>query len=302
MNNRVIPVGGIMSLALVLAACATTPAVSSKTSLWEVSSAQRTVYIASDTQMLAASDYPLPAPFAKAFAASGALYVEQIPGASKQNQAQIHALILQHGVLDAGQTLANVMTPSQLTALQTALKAHGMAYAQLEHLQPWLVALSLGGHAAGGAGHEITPQAQITSHFYQQAEARGMPVTPFESYAKLFDITSSLPMVAQVNWLMNIVKQDAATKDQPAKIRKLVAAWRGGDQAGVKALSGSFENVPIVRKALVVDRNKAWVQVIETKLRSAGKPIFVIVGDGHLLPKDNMLVLLHAAGFQVRQL
>lgn len=302
MNQKFFCTLASVPLVAVLAACMTLP-TQTKTSLWEVSSAQRTVYIASDTQVLSAADYPLPESFAQAFAASGELYVEQVPSAGKKNQSEIHALILEKGVLPENRTLKDVLTAEQLALVKAAAKERGTPFSRIERLRPWLVALSFTQDQSSHSRRPIDRQQQLTPYFYKKAQARQIPATPFESYARIFDITSSLPMDVQVKWLMRASKPDEDDQDQESRIRELVKAWRAGDTAGVIALSGSFfKDIPKVRQALVVDRNEAWVHVLEDKLHTRGKPVFVVVGDGHLMRQDSMLSLLRGDGYQVRQL
>jgi uncharacterized protein YbaP (TraB family) len=283
------------------AALATSPPKAT-TSLWQVSSAQRTIYIASDTQVLSADDYPLPRAFAQAFAASHALYVEQIPGTSTQSQDKIRALIGQLGTLPDGQALDDLLTPAQIDTVKAAAKKNGLPFSHFEHLRPWLLALALMSDPAQRTKLDLKPQQQLTSYFYRQARKRKIPTTPFESYADIFHIVSSMPTPVQVKWLVHVSQPDKTNKDNPENIHKLVAAWRQGDTASVAALSGSFKKVPKVRQTLVTARNHRWVQVLEGKLRRKGAPIFVVVGDGHLMHADNMLALLRRDGFQVSQL
>lgn len=302
MNKKFCYLFTALPLVATLAACATmTP--QTKTSLWEISSAHRTAYIASDTLSLSAGDFPLPAPFTKAFAASNELYVEQIPDTSRKSQAKIHSLIMKHGVLTENKTLEDVLTPAQLAAVKIVAKKKGQPFSHLKHLRPWLLALALGGAPAPHSKHPAKPQQQLTGDFYEKAKARSIPVRPFESDAKLFDIASSLPMKAQIKWLMHVIKPYEGNHDPHAKTRRLIKAWRAGNTATVLALSGGdFQNMPEVRQALVVNRNQAWVEVLEGELHTQGKPIFVVVGDGHLMGQDNMLSLLQKDGFRVRQL
>lgn len=299
MNNDLWHLLATVPLLTILAAGATT-APPTQTSLWEVSSAQRTVYIASDTMVLSAEDYPLPKPFTKAFAASSTLYVEQIPPTSKKGQAQLHSLIVKQGMLPENKTLADVLTPTQLATVKAAVEKKATPFSHLDRMRPWLLAAAWIGLPRKPSSHAtaaIKPQPQLTQYFDEKAKARNIPVTPFESNTKLFETASSLPMKAQVKWLMLVIK-----KDDDAKQRKLVKAWRVGNTPAVVALGGSFKDMPKVRQALVVDRNKAWVDILEGKLRRQGKPIFVVVGDGHLMGQDTMLSLLRKDGFQVRQL
>jgi hypothetical protein len=68
MIDKLISATGTIALAITLTACAATSS-QPKTSLWEITSPQRTVYIASDPQMLSAGDYPLSKPFIQALGA-----------------------------------------------------------------------------------------------------------------------------------------------------------------------------------------------------------------------------------------
>jgi uncharacterized protein YbaP (TraB family) len=283
----------VLPLAVALAAC-TSAAPKPATSLWKISSAQRTLYLASDTQLLKPADYPIPSAITRAFSESGELIVEQIPAPDKK----MHALILKLGLLPSGKTLASELAPAQLETVKIALKKSGISYAAIEHLRPWLAHFVLKGKALKELG--IDPQQQLTERFYRKAMAQKMPVTPLEHRAQTIKLVAALPQALQVKWLVQSAKATVKLRELRPRI---VKAWRDGDTAAMtKFVEKSFRGFPKLYRALVARRNRAWLKTIEARLDSKGTPVFVVVGDGHLADSDNLLALLRADGYSVRQL
>ena len=67
----------------------------------------------------------------------------------------------------------------------------------------------------------------------------------------------------------------AASKTMPDEI---IAAWQTGDTKKMdKFLLETMRDYPQLHKKLLLDRNKNWVRILETKLAS-GKNAFVVVG------------------------
>lgn len=301
MISKVVSVTGALAITVTLTACAATSS-KPKTSLWKITSPQRTIYIASDPQMLSANDYPLPKSFIQTFTSSSELYVEHIPTPGKEAQAKIHKIVEQHGVLPEDKTLEDLLTQDQLRSVRTAAKDAGIPFSKVKRVPPWRLAMALGGASPAQAQSGITPKEQLTYRLFLKAKNRNMPIIPLESYTELFKIVYSLPEQAQVGWLMLTIKPDKR-HDAAASNEKLVKAWRSGDTPKVaKYAGGGFQHYPKLNDALVINRNRRWVHMLEQKLRSKGKPIFVVVGDGHLMGHDNMLSMLREGGYQVRQL
>jgi uncharacterized protein YbaP (TraB family) len=56
---------------------------------------------------------------------------------------------------------------------------------------------------------------------------------------------------------------------------------------------------PIYRK-LITDRNRTMAQRIDELIKQ-GKPLFVVIGSGHLPGKDGVIELLRQRGYKLRQ-
>jgi len=80
-------------------------------------------------------------------------------------------------------------------------------------------------------------------------------------------------------------------------------AWRRGDVSKLKELGITpFKNdFPEMHKALLIDRNNAWMPQIETMLKTRAVE-FVLVGALHLAGEDGLLTQLSARGYKVRKL
>ena len=68
-----------------------------------------------------------------------------------------------------------------------------------------------------------------------------------------------------------------------------------------RLVSQPLSAYPNLRAALLTDRNKAWVEIIEAQLAAGRRPL-VAVGAGHMLGPQGLPQLLAARGFTVTRL
>ena len=97
-----------------------------------------------------------------------------------------------------------------------------------------------------------------------------------------------------------VVETLRGTETEISQIRTLMAAWKGGDAAGLERilLDGTKES-PQIYQALFVDRNKRWVPKIEACLAKAR--CMVVVGAGHMVGPDGLIDMLSKRGYTVSQ-
>jgi uncharacterized protein YbaP (TraB family) len=82
----------------------------------------------------------------------------------------------------------------------------------------------------------------------------------------------------------------------------IVSEWKKGSSALTEeSITEMKEEWPVLYKALLLDRNNAWMYRMEEFLNTA--PVeFVIVGLAHLLGPDGLLKQLEQAGCTVKQI
>ena len=81
----------------------------------------------------------------------------------------------------------------------------------------------------------------------------------------------------------------------------LVKYWKTGDTDKLHdILYKGFKNYPDIHNRFFIQRNKKWVEKIET-LMQGNKNILFIVGAGHLVGPDSVVDLLRKKGYTVKQ-
>lgn len=269
---------------------------SSKTLLWKVTSPHRTLFLAGEVLVLSSKDYPLPDAITKTFSQSGELVTEGAQAA--KNPAQVQQLIHELGVLPPDQSLSNLLTDAQLTAVKQAATAFGLPFGNIAHLQPWLAFIVL--RNAADTKYGIDTKQQLGAHLYAKAHQQKMQVSALESTPYQLKMFASIPTKQQATWLTMVAKELVKLPDTRASI---VRAWRTGDTAQLAYMSHQrFVGHPRIYKILVANRNQRWLRALDKLLETDGDPVFVVVGAGHFFGPSNLLVLLRADGFTVTQL
>lgn len=272
-----------------------------KTFLWKVTSAHRVLYLTGNSNILSAKDYPLPAPMAEAFSKSGKLVFESSPDVNKQ---KAEALVSKLGPLPGGETLGQKLNTTQLKRVKNAFAKVDVPFAAMQPMRPWVAGTVLQGKATMKLWHKIGAKRsdQINLYFYKIAKAKSIPIVSLQPATDIIRMLANLPEKVQVSWLMLNAKR--TTKPFNAKqYKQVIQAWRGGNTAFLaKMLAKSFGGYPKLTKAAVTNRNRKWVEALEADLDKAGKPVFVIVGSGHLVGPNNMQDMLRQDGYTVTQL
>jgi uncharacterized protein len=121
----------------------------------------------------------------------------------------------------------------------------------------------------------------------------------FEGSAAQLRIFDQLPEPLQ-RALLSATLRDAAS--QKEKVAELQQAWAKGDlDAIAKATERDFAGQPELRKALLTNRNTAWLAKLEALMAGGTRP-FVAVGAAHLVGSDGLPALLTAKGYKVTRL
>ncbi len=294
--------------AMAIAAATCTPALAhtdtgsatatSKTALWKVTSAHRTLYITGSV-MASLKKYPVPAVMTAAFEKSGGLILEGTPVHSKSEMQQLKAFIMQHGVQVKGHMLDDELTASQLTLVKKASAAAGMPFVAVQHFQPWWAASMLNAKRILASG--VKPH-QLYLHFYAAAKHAKMPISLLNTDIGELRLYAGLPRSVQINWLVRVAHQ----ADNPYLTDKRahrVQAWRRGDVKPCAAKAAMLHGkAPQFYRTMVISYEPRWLTTLESKLDHAGSPVFVIVQYPNLVGPVNLLSSLRKAGYQVSQL
>ena len=206
---------------------------------------------------------------------------------------------LAEGMLPAGRDLADMLSDrgkARLRRAETSLHLPGSA---LERLRPWLAELTIGDadYAREGATPDQGVERQLANAAPQAARHA------FETGAQQIALFAGQPEPVQVASLEDTLRDLEEDPDQPLR---LIGAWLNGDIKGLEkeGLEDMRRDSPQIFKALLTDRNAAWLQVLTQRLNvppTDGHParIVVVVGVGHLVGSGGVPALLRTKGFRV---
>jgi uncharacterized protein len=242
--------------------------------------------------MLRASDYPLPALVDELYARADTLVLEidlDDPGLAGQQVQLIEA-----ATLLPGEALRDVVTPGVYRLAEQRARALGFDLQLLEHVQPWLVAITL--LEVGMQRIGFDNDRGLERYLLGKAAANHKEVVGLESLAQQIAIFADLPADDQQAMLEQTLQElDGAD----AVMNELVSAWRDGQLDDLsESLLADFADFPDLYEKLVTRRNAAWTAELERMLGD-GRHYLVVVGALHLVGRDSVIERLTARGHRV---
>ena len=281
----------ILAALFALAACKAAPVEQNRPALWQVTGpAGEAGYIFGTVHALPDGlAWKTPA-IDRAIADSGTLVLEIVDPAD-ENAAR--AAFVRLGTTPGQPPLDQRVDPAQRQALTAALAKTRLRPAQFATLEDWAAALTLSFALEARAGYDPDNGADRAL----LAAAGKRPVVGLETLEGQLGLFDALPAREQRSLLGAVV---AETADDGSD-KRLVNAWAQGDVATLdrEAHTGMMAD-PRLREALLVGRNRRWVEQIEAMLRGDKRP-FVAVGAAHVAGIDGLPEMLAAKGFTVKR-
>lgn len=264
------------------------------TMLWQVDAGDRKVHLFGSIHVGKPEFYPLPERIDAAFREAETLVFEVDPAAMADP-----ALLLEiqaRGMLPAGQTLADVLTPATLEELRRVLDGAGLPLESFMRLQPWLLTLSLTSLQMMREGY--SPQYGLESWFMARKPA-DVDVLELESVREQIGYLEELNAES---FLAYTLESFEASSEE---LERMMAAWQCADHENLGALlfeAFAVEDDPALaalKTTLIDARNERMAEgVLEFVQRGEGD-YFVVVGAAHLLGEGSVVDLLRRAGLEV---
>lgn len=209
-------------------------------------------------------------------------------------ETEIAGLAASKGVLPNNQTLSALLSPTGAQALVRASQKYGLAPGFLDRLEPWFAEVALAGAEFRAQGANADSGVEKSLNAAAPASAQRMA---FETPAQQIALFDEAPVAAQLAALEDSLGQ---MDRDPDAYDRLVAAWMAADTAALEtnALAPLKKASPVLYTRLVSDRNAAWTQVVDQRLKGKGRTV-VVVGVGHLLTADGLPARLRALGYSV---
>ncbi len=208
-------------------------------------------------------------------------------------QAQIGVLAQAKSLLPQGQHLSLLLSPVGLRRLKAIAARYRLSPARLDAMRPWYAeqAVTLSVILTDGAAADNGVEEQLS---------KGAPLAKreaLETVGQQIALFADAPMADQIASLESTLKE---IEDDPGAYRRMLDSWLKGDDEAIYQhdVLQLKRNLPSQYRALITDRNKAWVRILAERLRHPGKAV-VVVGAGHLMGPEGVPAQLKALGFRV---
>jgi uncharacterized protein YbaP (TraB family) len=243
---------------------------------------------------LRARDYPLP-PLVDQLYGRAEIIVMEID-LDDLDPASEQAAVLSAGALPAGQTLATVLDKKVYDLAEQRARGLGVDLSLLDHVQPWLVAITLLDVGLQKLGYDA--EHGLEHYLLGKAKSDHKEIVGLETIQQQLGIFASLPRKSQQAMLAQTI-EELDTAD--ATMGELEVAWREGHvETMTDKLLSDFDDFPELYPELVTKRNAAWTDTLE-KLLKDGHRYLVVVGALHLVGHDSVIERLGARGHRVER-
>jgi uncharacterized protein YbaP (TraB family) len=270
--------------------------------VWRVESAGRTSHLFGTIHLGIDLDRALGPRGTAALDAATTVFVEM--DLSNPNRARaLGAEAARSGVLPIGQSLRQMLGPEMWARLCQVLPNTNPA--SLDHLEPWLAALSALQAIAAKSG--ATPQATAKGParipmdvvIVQRARQRGAAVVELDSMQQQLAAFMKLPRTEALAMLRELLRNPDAAGGQ---LRSIVAAYDSDDAERrlTRLVDDMQAQTPAFAEHLLFRRTERWAEQLDLPLRAGGA--FVAVGAGHLVGPRGLPALLARRGFRVERL
>jgi uncharacterized protein YbaP (TraB family) len=281
--------------AFALAACgSTTSAAPARPALWKLSDPDTTIYLFGTVHVLPKGLAWRTKTFDAALASADEIVLEI---ADSGDRAATTKTFQQLAYKPGLPPILDRVSPGKRAGLEAVIKKAGLTTAQLDPLETWAAAVTLGATLYAGAG--LTADNGVERAVSGAAESSAKPTVGLETTAQQLGYFDALPERAQRELLDSVVND---SKDVGGEFDKMVSAWRRGD---VKAIAATFDDElrasPELSAILLDRRNANWTEWLKRRLDKPGTA-FVAVGAGHLAGKGSLVERLRAQGLKVERI
>ena len=235
--------------------------------------------------------YPLHSYIEQVFRDADRLVFEVDPQSATDPQVAMRVQL--RGLLPAGQTLPDAISPAAWANLQQILAQLDIPEQGFLYLKPWLVTMMLANIQANTLGYEAG--YGLESYFFQQKPAT-TEVLELESLDQQVEMLDGLDPELLLGY--TLAEFEAGAED----MQRLVRAWQCADRdtlnevlfSGLEALESEAgqAQADTLYSALFTERNLHMADGIEAFIREGGDNWFVVVGAAHLLGAGSTVELL----------
>lgn len=208
-----------------------------------------------------------------------------------------------------GPTLRESLSDAEWSLLADAMRARGLPPFMVSKFRPWYVSMLLAIPACEGAA-AAAAKGGLDRLVIDHATAAGIPLRALEPHETVFRLFQSMSRDEQLGMIRSSLALEPRSADYSVTLadayfdgearliwaltRHLSRNAPGADPATVEADFARME------QALMTDRNRAWIPVIETA--AAEGLVLAAFGALHLPGETGVLHLLEQAGWTIEPL
>lgn len=263
--------------------------------LWEIESANNTVYLLGSIHLLRETDYPLSQSIQAAFDDAETLVFE-VDIADAESPRAIEAFV-QAALPDSpDEAIYNALDGDTYRLAQSTAAELGLPFAGFNSFEPWAFYLNISVFKLLQLGFD--PAYGIDSYFYRQAAAADKTILSLETLEQQLGFLDDLSAPIQAD----LVEQTLLELDTLETVMgTMVAAWQMGDVPTFESVVlDGFVDFQEAYDALLVQRNQSWIPAIESYIDQP-EDYLVIVGAAHLVGENSVVQLLEDEGYTVQQ-
>ena len=263
--------------------------------VWVAEGDTNRVYLMGSIHVLREQDHPLPDIVEAVYEEAERLVMEiDMDDIDPFSALQF---LMQNGVLQGDDTLKEVMGAEMYAQAEASAAEIDIPIELLEKSEPWLAAMTVQEMIMMRVGFKA--EFGIEMYLMAKATADGKPITGLETVEQQLGFLDGLSPDTQSRWLLQSILEG---RRMEILIDEMVAAWRSGDvQFLEKELLLEMDTHPELHDAILVDRNKSWINPI-IDLLDERDDYLVIVGAAHLVGEDGVPDLLSKQGVRIKQL
>ena len=255
------------------------PTVQADPALWLVEDDDTKIYLFGTVHMLKPGIGWFAGPVKAAWDASDSAVFEVLPG---DDQAATVATFQRLGTDQTGVKLRDRLEGEDRAQYEAALTSFGIPYPTFDSFEPWLATMNLSLLGFAKAGFD--PNSGVENILQAKAKAAHKPMIGLETMEEQLGFLDSLPMTSQVKWLNETVD---TLPDADEAMDEMVSDWAAGEPEKLAELLNEGMNDPVLRKAMLTQRNENWAKWIDHRLEQPGT-VFLAVGSGHLAGADSV--------------
>jgi hypothetical protein len=172
----------------------------------------------------------------------------------------------------------------------------GLPLEQFARFKPWLLAVTLTTLELQRLG--FSPAYGIDVHYYGRAQSDKKRIDFFEPIDYQLDLLGNMDDEDQTAFLGQTLKDLEIAAEMADD---MMTYWQKGQADKLYSLLyKSFEGYSEIEDRLLLQRNKDWLDKIETMLAEP-ENVFIVVGAGHLVGPESVVALLKQRGYKVKQ-